>query len=44
MVGSYIWSKGQANMKKVHTAEIYLTLESAKEVFNKDQANKNYKS
>ena len=36
MVGSY--NKGQANMKKVHTAEIYLTIESAKEVFNKDQA------
>jgi hypothetical protein len=27
-----------ANMKKVHTAEIYLTVESAKEVFNKNQA------
>ena len=36
MVGSY--TKGQANMKKVHKAEIYLTVESAKEVFNKDQA------
>ncbi|MDC1337810.1 prepilin-type N-terminal cleavage/methylation domain-containing protein [Pelagibacteraceae bacterium] len=36
MVGSY--NKGQANMKKVHTAEIYLTIESAKEVFNKNQA------
>ena len=38
MVGSY--TKGQANMKKVHKAEIYLTVESAKEVFNKDQATK----
>ena len=36
MIGSY--NKGQANMKKVHTAEIYLTIESAKEVFNKNQA------
>ena len=36
MVGSY--NKGQANMKKVYTAEIYLTIESAKEVFNKNQA------
>ena len=36
MVGSY--NKGQANMKKVHKAEIYLTIESAKEVFNKNQA------
>ena len=26
------------NMKNVHTAEIYLTIESAKEVFNKNQA------
>ena len=25
-------------MKKVHKAEIYLTVESAKEVFNKDRA------
>ena len=25
-------------MKKVHTAEIYLTIESAKEVFNTNQA------
>ena len=32
MVGSY--NLGQANMKKVHKAEIYLTIESAKEVFN----------
>ncbi len=35
MVGSY--NLGQANMKKVHKAEIYLTIESAKEVFNTDQ-------
>ena len=35
-VGAY--TKGQANMKKVHKAEIYLTIESAKEVFNTDQA------
>ena len=34
-VGAY--SKGQANMKKVHKAEIYLTIESAKEVFNTNQ-------
>ena len=27
-----------SNMKNVHTAEIYLTIESAKEVFNKDKA------
>ena len=36
MVGSY--NLGQANMKKVHKAEIYLTIESAKEVFNTNQA------
>ena len=35
MVGSY--NLGQANMKKVHKAEIYLTIESAKEVFNTKQ-------
>ncbi|MDC1247937.1 prepilin-type N-terminal cleavage/methylation domain-containing protein [Pelagibacteraceae bacterium] len=35
MVGSY--NLGQANMKKVHKAEIYLTIESAKEVFNTNQ-------
>ena len=35
MVGAY--TKGQANMKKVHKAEIYLTIESAKEVFNTNQ-------
>ena len=35
MVGAY--NKGQANMKKVHKAEIYLTIESAKEVFNTNQ-------
>ena len=35
MVGSY--NLGQANMKKVHKAEIYLTIESAKEVFNSNQ-------
>ena len=29
MVGGY--TKGQANMKKVHKAEIYLTVESTKE-------------
>ena len=34
-VGAY--TKGQANMKKVHKAEIYLTIESAKEVFNTKQ-------
>ena len=34
-VGAY--TKGQANMKKVHKAEIYLTIESAKEVFNTNQ-------
>ena len=34
-VGAY--NKGQANMKKVHKAEIYLTIESAKEVFNTNQ-------
>ena len=36
MVGSY--NKGQANMQKVHTAEIYLTIQSAKEVYNKNKA------
>ena len=35
MVDSY--NLGQANMKKVHKAEIYLTIESAKEVFNTNQ-------
>ena len=35
MVGSY--NLGQANMKRVHKAEIYLTIESAKEVFNTNQ-------
>ena len=36
MVGSY--NKGQANMKKVHTAEIYLTIQSAQEVFTSNKA------
>jgi len=36
MVGSY--NLGQANMQKVHTAEIYLTIQSAKEVYNKNKA------
>ena len=36
MVGSY--NKGQANMKKVHTAEIYLTIESSVEIFNTNRA------
>ena len=31
-------NKGTLNMPKVYTAEIYLTIESAKEVFNKNQA------
>ena len=31
MVGSY--TLGQANMKKVHTVEIYLTVESAQEIY-----------
>ena len=35
-VGSY--TTGQANMQKVHTAEIYLTIQSAKEVYNKNKA------
>jgi type II secretory pathway pseudopilin PulG len=34
-VGSY--NLGQANMKKVHTAEIYLTIQSAKEVYKKNK-------
>ena len=36
MVGSY--TTGQANMQKVHTAEIYLTIQSAKEVYKKNKA------
>jgi len=36
MVGSY--NLGQANMQKVHTAEIYLTIQSAKEVYKKNKA------
>ena len=36
MVGTY--NKGQANMQKVHTAEIYLTIQSAKEVYKKNKA------
>ena len=31
-------NKGTLNMPKVYTAEIYLTIQSAKEVFNSDQA------
>ena len=30
-------NKGQANMPKVHTAEIYLTIQSAKEVYGKNK-------
>jgi len=29
---------GQANMKKVHTVEIYLTLESAQEVYGENKS------
>ena len=36
MVGSY--NLGQANMKKVHTVEIYLTLESAQEVYGENKS------
>ena len=36
MVGSY--NLGQANMKKVHTVEIYLTLESAQEVYGEKKS------
>ena len=35
MVGSYTF--GQANMKKVHTVEIYLTIESAQEVYGENK-------
>ena len=31
-------NKGTLNMPKVHTAEIYLTIQSAKEVYNKNRA------
>ena len=31
-------NKGTLNMPKVYTAEIYLTIQSAKEVFNSNQA------
>jgi type II secretory pathway pseudopilin PulG len=31
-------NKGQVNMQKVHTAEIYLTIQSAKEVYKKNKA------
>tara|TARA_B110001454_G_scaffold94996_1_gene90220 strand:- start:392 stop:1204 length:813 start_codon:yes stop_codon:yes gene_type:complete len=36
MVGSY--TTGQANMQKVHTVEIYLTIQSAKEVYKTNKA------
>ena len=35
MVGSY--TLGQANMKKVHTVEIYLTVESAQEIYGENR-------